>query len=104
MKTRIITGLVLIPLLVAVLLLGKTVLTVAVAVIGVIGLFEFYKATGMADKKFLCILGYLGALAIPLLRQFVHQTFICPLAMGLCFFFLFVCSAFTKQFQLQMQV
>ncbi len=90
MKIRIITALVLVPLLVAVLLLGKTVLTAAVMIIGVMGLYEFYKATGLSGKKILCALGYLGAIAIPLLREFVNPALYLPL--GYVFMLLiFVC-------------
>lgn len=79
MKTRIITGIILIPLLVLVLMSNSTVLSVAVMAVSVIGLYEFFKATGLKDKKCLCAVGYAAALAIPLLRTYVSPELYMPL-------------------------
>lgn len=89
MKTRILTAIILIPLLVLVLLSASPVIAAAVTVISAVGLYEFYKATGLKDKKCLCILGYLAAIAIPLMRSFVNPQFYAPLAY-LFMFLLFV--------------
>ncbi|MBR5155902.1 MAG: phosphatidate cytidylyltransferase [Clostridia bacterium] len=69
MKTRIITGLVLALLLVLVLLSNVYVITGAVAVIAIMGLYEFYKATGIKDHIGLCTLGYVAGLFV-VLRQY----------------------------------
>ncbi len=86
MKTRILTAIVLIPLLVLVLLSGSTVIAGAVIVISLVGLYEFYKATGLKDKKCLCALGYLAAIALPLMRSFVNPQIYAPLV----YFFMFL--------------
>ena len=89
MKTRILTAIVLIPLLVLVLLSGSPVIAAAVIIISTVGMYEFYKATGLKDKKCLCVLGYLAAIAIPLMRGFVNPQLYAPLAY-LFMFLLFV--------------
>ena len=67
MKTRIITALVCIPVLVAILLSGSFVIAAAIGIVAVIGLYEFYKAVGLFEKKALCAIGYLACLIIPAL-------------------------------------
>lgn len=67
MKTRIITGLVLVPILALVLLANYDIMTAAIAIISVIGLNEFYKATQLSDKKLLCAAGYIAGVVIPAL-------------------------------------
>lgn len=59
MKTRIITALVLIPILVLVLVSNNFIISLAVALVSLMGLFEFYKATGIIQKKALCGVGFL---------------------------------------------
>ena len=66
MKTRIVTALVLIPLLVLVLISPAPVVTAAVMAVCVIGLYEFFKAVGISKKRCLCALGYAAAVVIPL--------------------------------------
>ena len=61
MKTRIITGLVLIPLLVIVLLSNIHIIAAAVTIVSVLGLSEFFKATDLKKHKGLCLLGYMAA-------------------------------------------
>jgi len=89
MKTRILTAIVLIPLLVLVLLSGSPVIAAAVVIISAIGLYEFYKATGLKDKRYLCALGYLAAVAVPLMRSFINPQLYAPLVY-LFMFLLFV--------------
>lgn len=79
MKTRILTAIILIPLLVLVLLSNSTVIAGAVIVISLVGLYEFYKATGLKDKKCLCALGYLAAIAVPLMKSYVNPLVYVPL-------------------------
>ena len=79
MKTRIITGIILIPLLVLVLMLSAEVLAGAVVVVSVVGLYEFFKATGLKEKKLLCAVGYVAAVAIPFLRNYVSPELYMPL-------------------------
>ncbi len=75
MKTRIITGVILAAVLVGVLLSGFKVICAAVAAISVLGLFEFYKATGLLAHKGLCALGYVAGAAI-CLRFFIPVDFL----------------------------
>ena len=67
MKTRIITALICIPLLVTVLVAPGYVICGAVVLVSLIGLSEFYGAVGLADKKPLTAIGYASALVIPIL-------------------------------------
>lgn len=83
MKTRIITALVLIPLLVAVLLSNVHVISAAVTVISVMGLFEFYKATGLKAHKGLCMVGYVGAILICLRTYIPVQAYMLLFYIGL---------------------
>ena len=80
MKTRILTAIVLIPLLVLILLSGSAVIAGAVVVVSVVGLYEFYKATGLKDKKCLCALGYMAAAVVPLIKDYVNPQFYAPIA------------------------
>ncbi len=89
MKTRILTALILIPLLVLVLLSPSTVIAGAIVIVSAVGMYEFYKATGLKDKKWLCILGYLAAVAVPLMRSFVNPQ-LYALFVYLFMFLLFV--------------
>lgn len=68
MKTRIITGAALVVVLAAMLLTPPTVLTGAVILISLVGMYEFYKATGMWDKKVICGIGFIAAIAMPFLN------------------------------------
>ena len=70
MKTRIITALICIPLLVTVLVAPGYVICGAVVLVSIIGLSEFYGAVGLADKKPLTAIGYASALVIPIFMYF----------------------------------
>ncbi len=89
MKTRILTAIILVPLLVLILLSNSIVIAGAVIVISLVGLYEFYKATGLKDKSCLCALGYVAAIAVPLMRSYVNPQLYAPLAY-LFMFLLFV--------------
>ncbi len=63
MKTRLITSAIAIPLILLALIQPYTcVWGIIVLVISIMGLYEFYRATGITENKSLCIMGYLGAL------------------------------------------
>ncbi len=79
MKTRILTAIILIPLLVLILLSPSAVIAGAVIVISLVGLYEFYKATALNGKKCLCALGYLAAAIVPLMRGFVNSQLYAPI-------------------------
>ena len=83
MKTRIITALVLIPLLVAVLLSNIYIISGAVAIISVMGLFEFYKATGLNKHKAMCLVGYIAAVFICLRTYIPIQMYMPTFYAGL---------------------
>lgn len=78
MKTRILTALVLIPLLALVLLSNVYIVSAAVAIISVMGLYEFFKATGLNAHKSLCAVGYAGAVLI-CLRTYIPLSLYMPL-------------------------
>ncbi len=64
MKTRILTGLVLIAVLAAVLMSNIYVVTGAVVLVSLAGLYEFYKATGVIKSRALAFLGYAAGVAV----------------------------------------
>lgn len=64
LKTRVLTAIIGIPLIILILLAPAPVITVVVALASLIGLYEYFKTVGLLDKKFLCILGYIAALVI----------------------------------------
>lgn len=74
MKTRIITALAAIPILVALLLSNVYVISAAVTAVSVMGLFEFYRATGLKQHKALCCIGYVAALAV-CLRSYISSEY-----------------------------
>ncbi len=84
MKTRIITGAALVVVLAAMLLTPPVVLTGAIIVISLIGLYEFYKATAMWDKKCVCAVGLLAAIAMPFLHR-IDSALYMPIAYGFMF-------------------
>ena len=64
LKQRLLTAAIGIPILITVLLSNPTWLTVAIAIVSVAGLFEFYQTVGLTENRFLCILGLTGAILI----------------------------------------
>lgn len=74
MKTRIITGLVLIPILVLILISDGPIITAAVTIVTIIGLYEFFKATGLLEKKALAALGFLIGLGVSL-RLYIPKEY-----------------------------
>ncbi len=78
MKTRIITGLILIPLLVWVLLSNVYIVSAAVTIVSLIGLYEFFKATGLKANKCLPVVGFAAAILI-CLRTYIPMPLYMPL-------------------------
>lgn len=76
MKTRIITALVLIPILVVLLVFANSaVIAAAIAIVSVMGLAEFYKAVGVNKSKLLCGLGCVAGAATPLVPMLFRYFF-----------------------------
>ena len=65
-KTRLISGIILVAVMLAVILPGGAVLGIFLEVISLIGLFELYRASGI-EKKGPAIAGYIGALLYEML-------------------------------------
>lgn len=65
-KMRILTAVVGIPIIILILLAPTPVMTGAVILCSVVGLFEFYSAVNLKSKLLLCIVGFVGAAAVPL--------------------------------------
>ncbi len=78
MKTRILTGLALAAVLVLVVFSNIYIITGAIALISLVGMYEFYKAAEIKSHTGLCISGYIAGLAV-VLRQYIPQEFYIPL-------------------------
>ncbi len=78
MKTRILTGLVLIAVLVLVLMSNIHIITCAIALISVVGLYEFYKATGVNKSVPLSVLGYVTGL-VAAFGGYIPSRFLLPI-------------------------
>lgn len=83
---RILTAVIGVPLIVLFLLSPAYAVTAAVTAASVIGLYEYYGATGLKSDKSLCIMGYLAAVIIPLSGYLTPKTvmalvYICILIM-----------------------
>lgn len=71
MKTRILTAVVLAPLLVLLLIFGNEFAVAAVAgAAALVGLCEFNRAVGLGDKKSVCATGFFGGAAVFLCNVF----------------------------------
>ncbi len=70
MKTRLLTSLIAIPAIIALLIQPYAWIWGIVAlIVSIIGLYEFYKATGIKENKSLCLMGYISAV------YFITQAF-----------------------------
>ncbi|MFW5633147.1 MAG: phosphatidate cytidylyltransferase [Acetivibrio ethanolgignens] len=87
--TRLISGIVLMIVTVAVMVLGGDVLFWTVAVISLIGLFELYRTVGI-HKSFMGYVAYLGSLCFDLLILFSKESGITHLIIGLLMLFLII--------------
>lgn len=65
-KKRIITAIVIVPLLILLLLSPLPVIIAAVMIASIAGLYEYYEAVGLKEHKALCFAGYVAAIIIPL--------------------------------------
>lgn len=83
MKTRIISALVALPLLLAVVYFGGTPLFLATLVVSLIGLYEFYGAMKAMDRKPIAWCGYLGAvlLLFQMRGLLPHVPYLVPVTM-----------------------
>lgn len=79
MKTRILTGLVLVLILVLILISDGWVIATAVTIVSALGLYEFYKTTGVLQKKALSGLGFLLGLGVAL-RIYIPSEYYTALA------------------------
>ena len=64
MKTRVISGIIGLILLMGVVILGKIAIGVSIMFLAVIGLNEFYNAVGNAGYKPIKIIGYMSSSAL----------------------------------------
>jgi phosphatidate cytidylyltransferase len=64
LKTRVLSGIVGLILLVGVVILGKIAIGVSIMFLAVVGLYEFYKAVGNAGYKPIKIIGYISCSAL----------------------------------------
>ena len=80
MKTRILTAAFLIPLLIILLVSPNYVISAAVAVVSLIGLYELFKTTGILNKKGLAAVGFLAGL-VTSLAIYIPSSWYMP-----CFF------------------
>ena len=66
LKTRVLTAVIGVPLIILMLLSPTPVIAVLVTAASLIALYEYFKAVGICGKKVLCILGYVASLVISL--------------------------------------
>lgn len=86
-RTRLLSGIVLMVIAVAVMVTGGNALFGTVTVISLIGLFELYRTVGI-HKSLLGYVAYLGSLAFDLCILFSKEAWLMPLMVGLLLLFL----------------
>ncbi len=64
LKSRLLTSVIGIPIIILILLAPKSVITFVVMLVSLIGMYEYYKATGLSEYKNLCVMGYIAAIVI----------------------------------------
>lgn len=64
LKSRVLTSAIGVPIIILILLAPKAVITLVVMIVSLIGMYEYYKATGLLEHKSLCIMGYIAAVVI----------------------------------------
>ncbi len=74
LKKRVLTAVICLPLLLALLLCPTPVIVLVVMAAALVGMHEYYQAIGLAEKKVLCLLGYLAAVVIPLGIYYLTDT------------------------------
>jgi len=96
MKTRIIAGLVALPVLIFILLANPEIFTVAVAIISLIGLLEFYKCTGVANSKLLVAAGIIATVFMFVREYFWLTLYGAELPLFVIILFLLVLTGHKK--------
>ena len=74
LKKRVLTAVICLPLLLGLLFCPTPVIVLVVMAAALVGMHEYYQAIGLADKKVLCLLGYLAAVVIPLGIYYLTDT------------------------------
>lgn len=74
LKTRVLTAVIGVPLIILMLLSPTPVIAVLVTAASLVALYEYFKAVGICDKKILCILGYVASLVISLGSVFTASS------------------------------
>lgn len=64
LKSRLLTSVIGIPIIILILLAPKSVITFVVMLVSLIGMYEYYKTTGLSEHKNLCVMGYIAAIVI----------------------------------------
>ena len=64
LKSRLLTSVIGIPIIILILLAPKSVITFVVMIVSLIGMHEYYKTTGLSEYKNLCVMGYIAAIVI----------------------------------------
>lgn len=73
MKQRILTAIICLPLL-GVLFFPTPVIVGVIMLAALVGMHEYYQAIGLAEKKVLCLMGYLATVVIPLGIYYLTDT------------------------------
>lgn len=77
LKTRVLTSVICAPVLI-IILLGPTLLvTLTVIAASVVGLYEYFKAVGLIERRGLCVMGAIAAIIFPIgLMLSIQETLI----------------------------
>ncbi len=74
LKKRVLTAVICLPLLLGLLFCPTPVIVLVVMAAALVGMHEYYQAIGLAEKKVLCLMGYLAAVVIPLGIYYLADT------------------------------
>ncbi len=74
LKQRVLTAVICLPLLLALLFCPTPVIVLVVMAAALVGMQEYYQAIGIAEKRPLCLMGYLAAVVIPLGIYYLTDT------------------------------
>ncbi len=74
LKQRVLTAVICLPLLLGLLFCPTPVIVLVVMAAALVGMHEYYQAIGLAEKKALCLMGYLAAVVIPLGIYYLTDT------------------------------
>ncbi len=87
MKTRILTALVLVPLLIILLASPDFVIAIAVSIVSAVGLYELYKATGVINNRALSAIGFVAGIIVTFAVYIPAQCY-------MSLFFIFILASF----------